>query len=289
MDARFPHHHKFRLYFDVQSIPADEKLRSAELQLTRDLISETLLHPQLAYRTRYQVLVYDITRAGVKRKRPPRFLLLENKTVWLNSTEMVRLDVRHAVERWRLSPKRNYGLLVEVRTPKSYRPAPHHHVRLRRSADEEENLWRRKQPFLITYSDDGRLRTRSVRDLSSRSKRAGHSRRSHRRKNSDDICQRHPLYVDFSDVGWSDWIVAPPGYDAFYCQGKCPFPLAEHLNSTNHAVVQTIVNNFNSNKVPQACCVPTQLEGQSFLYLNDQNTVVLNNYQDMVVVGCGCR
>ena len=50
----------------------------------------------------------------------------------------------------------------------------------------------------------------------------------------------NPLYVDFSDVGWNDWIVAPPGYHAFYCHGECPFPLADHLNSTNHAIVQTL-------------------------------------------------
>ncbi len=25
------------------------------------------------------------------------------------------------------------------------------------------------------------------------------------------ICKRHPLNVDFAEVGWNDWIVAPPG------------------------------------------------------------------------------
>ena len=32
----------------------------------------------------------------------------------------------------------------------------------------------------------------------------------------------NPLYVDFSDVGWNDWIVAPLGYHAFYCHRECP-------------------------------------------------------------------
>jgi bone morphogenetic protein 2/4 len=26
-------------------------------------------------------------------------------------------------------------------------------------------------------------------------------------------CKRQPLYVDFAEVGWNDWIVAPPGLD----------------------------------------------------------------------------
>ncbi|XP_046812156.1 protein decapentaplegic [Lucilia cuprina] len=290
IDDRFPHHHRFRLYFDIKSIPAEEKLKAAELQLTRDAISHATLNPRLANRTRYQVLVYDIIRLGVRGKREPSYLLLDNKTIRLNSTDTVSLDVQPAVDRWLASPNKNFGLIVEVRTSRSLKPAPHHHVRLRRSADEEHEHWQRKQPLLFTYTDDGRHKSRSIRDVSTRSKRAGgHHRRTHRRKNNEEICRRHSLYVDFADVGWSDWIVAPPGYDAFYCHGRCPFPIAEHLNSTNHAVVQTLVNSINPGKVPKACCVPTQLEGISMLYLNDHSTVVLKNYQDMTVVGCGCR
>nr|AAB27336.1 bone morphogenetic protein-4, xBMP-4 [Xenopus laevis, Peptide Partial, 101 aa] [Xenopus laevis] len=101
-------------------------------------------------------------------------------------------------------------------------------------------------------------------------------------------CRRHSLYVDFSDVGWNDWIVAPPGYQAFYCHGDCPFPLADHLNSTNHAIVQTLVNSVNSS-IPKACCVPTELSAISMLYLDEYDKVVLKNYQEMVVEGCGCR
>ncbi|XP_049311380.1 protein decapentaplegic [Bactrocera dorsalis] len=292
IDDRFPHHHRFRLYFNVKSIPTEEKLRAADLQLSREAISDAVLSERLANRTSYQVLVYDITRVGVRGKREPSYKLLDNKLVHLNSTDTVSLDVQRAVDRWLATPKKNYGLLIEVRTLRTLKPAPHQHVRLRRSVDEPHDSWQHKQPVLYAYTDDGKHRMRSARDAttsSSRSKRAGHHRRAHRRKNSDEICRRHSLYVDFADVGWSDWIVAPPGYDAFYCQGKCPFPLAEHLNSTNHAVVQTLVNNLNPGKVPKACCVPTQLEGISMLYLNDQNTVVLKNYQDMTVVGCGCR
>lgn len=290
IDDRFPHHHRFRLYFDLKSVPAEEKLKAAELQLTRDAISHASLNPRLTNRTRYQVLVYDITRVGVRGKREPSYLLLDNKTIRLNSTDTVSLDVQPAVDRWLASPQKNFGLLIEVRTSRSLKPAPHHHVRLRRSADEEHESWERKKPLLLAYTDDGRHKSRSIRDVSNRSKRAGgHHRRTHRRKNNEEICRRHSLYVDFADVGWSDWIVAPPGYDAFYCHGRCPFPIAEHLNSTNHAVVQTLVNSINPGKVPKACCVPTQLEGISMLYLNDHSTVVLKNYQDMTVVGCGCR
>ncbi|XP_055859119.1 protein decapentaplegic [Episyrphus balteatus] len=287
IDERFPHHHRFRLHFDVRTIPAEEKLKAAELSLNRDLISG-LARTSAANRTAYQVLVYDILKVGIKGKREPSYLLLDSKQIRLNSTEIVSFDVQPAVDRWLAAPKNNYGLLVEVRTAKHLKPAPHNHVRLRRSAHETPEEWSHKQPLLFTYTDDGRHKSRSARDMS-RPKRAHHTRKSHRRKNNDEICRRHSLYVDFADVGWADWIVAPPGYDAYYCHGKCPFPLAEHLNTTNHAVIQTLVNNIHPGKVPKPCCVPTQLTSISMLYLNDEKSVVLKSYQDMTVVGCGCR
>ncbi|XP_055752388.1 bone morphogenetic protein 2-like [Salvelinus fontinalis] len=101
-------------------------------------------------------------------------------------------------------------------------------------------------------------------------------------------CRRHPLYVDFKDVGWNKWIVAPSGYDAFFCLGECRFPLTHHMNSSSHAMVQTLVNSVNG-AVPRACCVPTALSPIAMLYLDPQDRVVLKNYQDMVVEGCGCR
>ncbi|KAJ3591081.1 hypothetical protein NHX12_009028 [Muraenolepis orangiensis] len=101
-------------------------------------------------------------------------------------------------------------------------------------------------------------------------------------------CRRHPLYVDFKDVGWHKWIIAPSGYDAFFCLGECRFPLADHMNSSSHAMVQTLVNSVNG-AVPRACCVPTSLSPIALLYLDPQDRVVLKNYQDMVVEGCGCR
>ncbi|MED6250975.1 hypothetical protein ATANTOWER_017999 [Ataeniobius toweri] len=100
-------------------------------------------------------------------------------------------------------------------------------------------------------------------------------------------CRRHPLYVDFSDVGWHKWIIAPSGYDAFFCLGECRYPLADHMNASSHAVVQTMVNSVNG-AVPRACCVPTSLSPIALLYLDNHDRVVLKNYQDMVVETCGC-
>ncbi|XP_032365982.1 bone morphogenetic protein 16 [Etheostoma spectabile] len=127
----------------------------------------------------------------------------------------------------------------------------------------------------VSWSDSGRV------------KRNG-GRAAKLKRLSRNRCRRHPLYVDFNDVGWHKWIIAPSGYDAFFCLGECRFPLADHMNSSSHAMVQTLVNSVNG-AVPRACCVPTSLSPIALLYLDPQDRVVLKNYQDMVVEGCGCR
>lgn len=150
------------------------------------------------------------------------------------------------------------------------------------SYEANNDLWAHKQPLLLTYSNNDSEKTVNIRHRRS-------ARKRHRGKGRKDNCRRHSLYVDFSDVGWNDWIVAPPGYQAYYCSGECPFPLSDHLNSTNHAIVQTLVNSVNPTAVPKACCIPTELSPISMLYVDEYDKVVLKNYQDMVVEGCGCR
>ncbi|KAI5624297.1 bone morphogenetic protein 16 precursor, partial [Silurus asotus] len=191
------------------------------------------------------------------------------------------------------------------------------HLRVRRSAGEDEYSWARQRPLLITYSHDGRSeplipigkkktsRGRrggnrakklkgqwspvSWRDVwaDRRVKRNNSGRAAKLKRLSRSRCRRHPLYVDFKDVGWNKWIVAPTGYDAFFCLGECRFPLAAHMNSSSHAMVQTLLNSVNG-AVPRACCVPTALSPIALLYLDQEDHVVLKNYQDMVVEGCGC-
>lgn len=191
------------------------------------------------------------------------------------------------------------------------------HLRVRRSAGQDERSWMRQRPLLVTYSHDGHSeplvpfgkrtprgrragsRFRKGRGQGSevgwrtgwterRVKRNGGGRSAKLKRLSRARCRRHPLYVDFKDVGWNKWIVAPTGYDAFFCLGECRFPLADHMNSSSHAMVQTLLNSVNG-AVPRACCVPTALSPIALLYLDQDEHVVLKNYQDMVVEGCGCR
>uniref|UniRef100_A0A8D0H374 TGF-beta family profile domain-containing protein n=1 Tax=Sphenodon punctatus TaxID=8508 RepID=A0A8D0H374_SPHPU len=104
-----------------------------------------------------------------------------------------------------------------------------------------------------------------------------------------NLCKPRRLYISFSDVGWENWIIAPQGYMANYCLGECPFPLTAELNSTNHAILQTMVHSLDPEGTPQPCCVPVRLSPISILYYDNNDNVVLRHYEDMVVDECGCR
>lgn len=264
-----------RFLFNLSSIPEDELLTSAELRLYRQQIRDALSEEPGLHR----INVYEV----IKPPRPGQALitqLLDTRLVRHNASQWESFDVSPAVLRWTRQRQPNYGLAVEVT---HLNQTPRHqgkHVRVSRSLHQEPGEdWEQLRPLLVTFGHDGKGHP-----LTKRAKRSPKQRGRKRNRN----CRRHALYVDFSDVGWNDWIVAPPGYQAYYCHGECPFPLADHLNSTNHAIVQTLVNSVNNN-IPKACCVPTELSAISMLYLDEHEKVVLKNYQEMVVEGCGCR
>ncbi|XP_032070401.1 growth/differentiation factor 7 [Thamnophis elegans] len=108
-------------------------------------------------------------------------------------------------------------------------------------------------------------------------------------KKTRSRCSRKALHVDFKELGWDDWIIAPLDYEAYHCDGVCDFPLRSHLEPTNHAIIQTLMNSMAPESTPPSCCVPSKLSPISILYTDSGNNVVYKQYEDMVVESCGCR
>uniref|UniRef100_H3CQN3 Bone morphogenetic protein 16 n=1 Tax=Tetraodon nigroviridis TaxID=99883 RepID=H3CQN3_TETNG len=271
---------RVHISFNISSIPEDERVLSAELRLLRS--SRAFWGPGV-----HRLNIYLVESHG-----DPEPTLLETRlfTTANNTHESSSLweafplssDILLEV----LGGTGTLGFLLEnVYAAAGKEDAEKEgHLRVRRSVGQDEYSWTQERPLLVTYSHDGRGEP-----LANHGRRtpAG-AQRIRGRKKTKDRCRRHPLYVDFNDVGWHKWIIAPSGYDAFFCLGECRFPLADHMNSSSHAMVQTLVNSVN-RAVPRACCVPTSLSPIALLYLDPQDRVVLKNYQDMVVEGCGCR
>ncbi|XP_037704074.1 growth/differentiation factor 3 [Choloepus didactylus] len=102
-----------------------------------------------------------------------------------------------------------------------------------------------------------------------------------------NFCHRHQLFINFRDLGWHKWIIAPKGFMANYCHGECPFSLTTSLNSSNYAFMQALMNAVDP-EIPQAVCIPTKLSPISMLYQDNDDNVILRHYEDMVVDECGC-
>lgn len=147
-------------------------------------------------------------------------------------------------------------------------------------------------------------------------------RKARRRQWGDDQqrgCSRRNLRVDFADIGWSEWVIAPKAFDAYYCAGTCGFPIPKvrrepfpRPNSTtphvfvanlflllfflqvarpsNHATIQSIVRAIGIvSGVPEPCCVPEKMNPLAVLFQDDSRNPVLKIYPDMSVQSCSCR
>ncbi|XP_061760982.1 bone morphogenetic protein 3 [Nerophis ophidion] len=103
-------------------------------------------------------------------------------------------------------------------------------------------------------------------------------------------CARRYLKVDFADIGWSDWIISPKSFEAFYCSGSCHFPMPKALRPSNHATIQSIVRAVGVVPgVPEPCCVPETMASLSVLFFDEDRNVVLKVYPNMTVDSCACR
>ncbi|KAG8434906.1 hypothetical protein GDO86_013028 [Hymenochirus boettgeri] len=108
--------------------------------------------------------------------------------------------------------------------------------------------------------------------------------------NEPKVCSRRYLKVDFADIGWSEWIISPKSFDAYYCSGTCEFPMPKVVRPSNHATIQSIVKAVGIIPgVPEPCCAPDRMNHLSVLFLDENRNVVLKVYPNMSVESCSCR
>ncbi|XP_041044980.1 inhibin beta A chain-like [Carcharodon carcharias] len=107
-----------------------------------------------------------------------------------------------------------------------------------------------------------------------------------------NICCRKQFYVNFRDIGWSDWIIAPAGYYGNYCEGECPSHIAGTSGSSlsfHSAVINHYrIRGYSPFNNIKSCCVPTKLRAMSMLYYDDGHNIVKKDIQNMIVEECGC-
>ncbi|XP_041849557.1 inhibin subunit beta Ab isoform X2 [Melanotaenia boesemani] len=106
------------------------------------------------------------------------------------------------------------------------------------------------------------------------------------------ICCKRQFYVNFKDIGWSDWIIAPSGYHANYCEGNCPNHVA-NIGSLSLSFHSAVISHYRMRGYSpfqnmKSCCVPTRLRAMSMLYYNQEQRIIKKDIQNMIVEECGC-
>ncbi|XP_062378172.1 anti-dorsalizing morphogenic protein [Sardina pilchardus] len=281
--------------FNLSTVAKSEKILTAELHLFK-------LRPQVSVafnRHHYcQVNVYQLLDGG-KTDASQGKKLLSSRLIPVHSNGWEVFTITQAVRSWMSDKSSNLGLLVTVKTLAGSQ-MDSSVLRFASGRDHHHS----KQPMLVLFTDDGRRTASPESNIKDGEAPVptlpmlpmlGAGRRSARSLDYDEgaertSCQRQPLYVDFEEIGWSGWIVSPRGYNAYHCKGSCPFPLGQNMRPTNHATVQSIINALKLTKgIDTPCCVPDKLYSINLLYFDDDENVVLKQYDDMVAGSCGCH
>lgn len=106
------------------------------------------------------------------------------------------------------------------------------------------------------------------------------------------VCCKRQFYVNFKDIGWNDWIIAPAGYHANYCEGECPGHMAS-MGGSALSFHSTVINQYRLRgygalQSVRSCCVPTRLRAMSMLYYNEEQKIIKKDVHNMIVEECGC-
>ncbi|XP_066502866.1 bone morphogenetic protein 6 [Hoplias malabaricus] len=276
------HHKEFK--FNLSQIPEGEAVTAAEFRIYKECVSSTFRNETFVLSV-FQVL-------GDHSDREPDLFLLESRQLWAVEEGWLEFDITATSNLWVMSPHHNLGLQISVETSSGQNINPKEAGLVGRDGALEQ------QPFMVAFFKVSEVHIRTARSTGKR-RQQNRNRSSHPQEatrhtdyNSSDqktACRKHELYVSFRELGWQDWIIAPEGYAANYCDGECSFPLNAHMNATNHAIVQTLVHLMNPANVPKPCCAPTKLHAISVLYFDDNSNVILKKYKNMVVRACGCH
>ncbi|CAM9777792.1 unnamed protein product [Bubo scandiacus] len=281
-----PYWKEFR--FDLTQVPTGESVTAAEFRIykargvTRH--ANNTLH----------VSIYEI--AAEHSNRESDLFLLDVQDLRAGTEGWLVFDVTAASNHWLVDRKYNLGLRLYVETDDGHSVDPGSAGLLGRRGP------RSKQPFMVTFfraspgptrvtraaKPPRRRQPKKTNDLPHPNKLPGIFDDVHA-ADGRQVCRRHELYVSFQDLGWLDWVIAPQGYSAYYCEGECAFPLDSCMNATNHAILQSLVHLMKPEAVPKACCAPTKLSATSVLYYDSNNNVILKKHRNMVVKSCGCH
>uniref|UniRef100_A0A671DQE2 Bone morphotic protein 6 n=1 Tax=Rhinolophus ferrumequinum TaxID=59479 RepID=A0A671DQE2_RHIFE len=233
------HHKEFK--FNLSQIPEGEAVTAAEFRIYKDCVVGSFKNQT------FLISIYQVLQEH--QHRDSDLFLLDTRIVWASEEGWLEFDITATSNLWVVTPQHNMGLQLSVVTRDGLSINPRAAGLVGRDGPYD------KQPFMVAFFKVSEVHVRTTRSATGRRRQQSRNRSTQSQDvsrvssasdyNSSELktaCRKHELYVSFQDLGWQDWIIAPKGYAANYCDGECSFPLNAHMNATNHAIVQTLVS-----------------------------------------------
>ena len=217
------------LTFNISSIGRRENINLAQLRLFLRVEREKRNYFSLSVDRTISVL--EVTSPEPKQSlldmTKAQYQLIQYRRVYFYRSDWEVFDITSTVEQWVKSSKPIH--LIEIRIETIIWSLSAGHIAIETIPNKNE------QPLLLVYSNDKYLHQEHVEErhelitheLSSYSEHSSPSDiyldnsstrgRLNRQKRSrgfrrSSTCRRRPMYVNFEDIDWHTWIIAPRGY-----------------------------------------------------------------------------
>ena len=272
---------------------------------------------------KFTIQVYEI----YKTKAKAHLLVTEKEVVMdkYNSKDWVAINITKIVSKWFSDPTTNHGIFIRAKSKRGA-ALPLDQVGLITGSAASSAAEKHRRPFILVLLNtqqhgllltqhivsriqaERRRKKRKRRDvdfteLMKETKTKQMIRRArinfnkimiNRRKQQPDdpeklACRGVPFHVDFKEMNWDEWVLAPKNYVSQRCQGVCSFPIQQQQNATSHALIQSLQNLISGGKYPEPCCAPYQMSPLHIFLLDAYANAVIKEYVDMKVDSCGCH
>lgn len=230
------------LVFNITSISVDEMVDYGELRLYTLVGRDITMY----FGSNRKVSVYEVLMFGSESQRSYR--LISTKHLYGKNSGWETYDVTAAVKRWIRTA--NSMQILEVRIETMFHSVKVHDINASPHNKNEPllvvfsndywktRLHRKEISELILHEisavnaelntiksqNTQRVKRRALSNNTRNNRKTGESKenlstvtRKHRQKRSRrsrrNICRRRPSYVNFEDINWHTWIIAPLGYE----------------------------------------------------------------------------
>ena len=250
----------------------ETRIHTATLKIHKDFVKPSRRTNRTTIDDDIRVNVYMLLANNDPKMRKPARRLLDSKIVSLDSTGWEEFNIAAALQEWVSNPDTNYGVEISC----AEQPIGEVIEFALSTSGDNDVLPLDVGPRLDVYAQDVFILGRQKRSEEKFECVQG---------DGENRCCRYPLWISFKDIGWSDWVVAPEGYQAFYCDGRCPY---RYKIAHNFAAIKSLIYHINPAAAPTPCCTATKLSPITLLHYGETGRLDVSVYEDMVVNECMC-